>query len=62
MSERIDQQLVIDALNMAIVQSRPEPGLIHHTDQGRQYSSTAYVEILKKHGMVAEHEPAGELL
>jgi putative transposase len=52
MSERIDQQLVIDALNMAIVQSKPEPGLIHHTDQGRQYSSTTYVEMLKKHGMV----------
>jgi putative transposase len=52
MSERIDQQLVIGALNMAILQSRPEPGLIHHTDQGRQYSSTAYVEILKKHGMI----------
>ena len=38
MSERIDQQLVIKALQMAILRCRPEPGLIHHTDQGRQYS------------------------
>jgi len=52
MSERIDQQLVLDALNMALGQCRPPAGLIHHTDQGRQYSSTAYVETLKKHGMV----------
>lgn len=52
MSERIDQQLVLDALNMALVQSKPEAGLIHHSDQGRQYSSTAYVEMLKRHGMV----------
>ena len=52
MSERIDQQLVLDALNMAIRQCRPRPGLIHHTDQGRQYWSTAYVEMLKKHGML----------
>jgi putative transposase len=52
MSERIDQQLVLDALNMALGQCRPKPGLIHHTDQGRQYSSTAYVETLKKHGLV----------
>jgi len=52
MSERIDQQLVLDALNMALGQCRPQPGLIHHTDQGRQYSSTAYIETLKKHGMV----------
>lgn len=33
MSERIDQQLVIKALQMAILRCRPEPGLIHHTDQ-----------------------------
>lgn len=52
MSERIDQQLVLDALHMALGQWRPQPGLIHHTDQGRQYSSTAYVETLRKHGMV----------
>jgi putative transposase len=52
MSERIDQQLVLDALIMALGQGRVQPGLIHHTDQGRQYSSTAYIETLKKHGMV----------
>jgi putative transposase len=52
MSERIDQQLVLAALNMALEQCLPQTGLIHHTDQGRQYSSSAYVEILKKHGIV----------
>ena len=52
MSERIDQQLVLDALNMALGECQPKPGLIHHTDQGRQYSSTAYVEMLKRHGLV----------
>ena len=52
MSERIDQQLVLAALNMALEQCLPRTGLIHHTDQGRQYSSSAYVEILKKHGIV----------
>jgi putative transposase len=41
-----------DAKFMALGQCRPGPGLIHHTDQGRQYSSTAYVGMLKKHGMV----------
>jgi putative transposase len=52
MSERIDQQLVLDALKMALGQCRAQAGLIHHTDQGRQYSSTAYVETLKGHGMI----------
>jgi putative transposase len=45
MSERIDQQLVLDALKMALGQCRPQAGLIHHTDQGRQYSRTAYGNI-----------------
>jgi putative transposase len=52
MSERIDQQLILDALNMALGLCRPQAGLIHHTDQGRQYSSAAYIETLKKHGVV----------
>ena len=52
MSERIDQQLVLDALIMALGHCRVQAGLIHHTDQGRQYSSTAYVEMLKRHGLV----------
>jgi len=41
MSERIDQQLVLDALKMAQGQWCAQPGLIHHTDQRRQYSITA---------------------
>ena len=52
MSERIDQQLVIKALQMAILRCRPEPGLIHHTDQGRQYSGAVDVHLLKTYGML----------
>jgi transposase InsO family protein len=51
MSERIDQQLVLDGLNMALLQRKVKPGLIHHTDQGRQYSSAAYLAVLKRHGI-----------
>ena len=50
MSERLDQQLVIKALQMAILRCRPEPGLI--TDQGRQYSGAVYVNLLKTYGML----------
>jgi putative transposase len=59
MSERIDQQLVLDALNMALLQRRVKPGLIHHTDQGRQYSSTAYQTVLERHGMIASMSRRG---
>ena len=59
MSERIDQQLVLDALNMALLQRRVKPGLIHHTDQGRQYSSAAYLAVLNEHGMIASMSRRG---
>ena len=51
MSERIDQQLVLDGLNMALLQRKVKPGLIHHTDRGRQYSSAAYLDVLKHYGI-----------
>jgi transposase InsO family protein len=47
MSNRIDQQLVLDALHMAIAQRCPEPGLIHHSDQGQQYAG-AYWAVVER--------------
>jgi transposase InsO family protein len=29
-------ELVTDALGMAVHRRRPEPGLVHHSDQGSQ--------------------------
>jgi putative transposase len=59
MSERINQQLVIDALIMAIKQRNPKPGLIHHSDQGIQYSGANYQEILKVYDMIASMSRKG---
>lgn len=42
MGERPDEQLSLNALDMAITQRRPAPGLIHHTDQGVIYRSRRY--------------------
>ena len=36
-----------------------KPGLIHHTDQGRQYSSAAYLVVLKQHEMIASMSRLG---
>jgi len=44
MGERPDEQLTLSALNMAIAQRRPQPGLIHHTDQGVIYRARRYRE------------------
>ena len=43
-------QLVLDALNMALMQRRPT-GVIHHSDQGSQYTSVAFGLRCKEAGV-----------
>jgi putative transposase len=51
MSERIDGELTLAALHMALEQRQPLPGLMHHSDQGRQYTDNAYQALLKDNGI-----------
>ena len=46
-STRLDTVLTLKALRVAIAERRPIPGIIHHSDQGVQYASSAYVGELK---------------
>jgi len=49
MGERITQQLVIDALQMALGRRRDREGeLLHHSDRGSQYASGAFQELLRE--------------
>lgn len=51
LDRNLEASLTLDALNSALV-ARPTPeGLVHHSDQGVQYASKAYVEALKKEGI-----------
>ena len=52
MSDKADVELTLGALNMAVAQRRPKPGLIHHSDQGSQYTAGNYQSALKKRGML----------
>jgi putative transposase len=45
-------RLPIAALDQAIVQRQPAPGLVHHSDRGVQYASEDYVRVLRKHQMI----------
>jgi transposase InsO family protein len=36
MADHLRTELVLDALDMAITQRNPAPGLVHHTDHGCQ--------------------------
>jgi transposase InsO family protein len=49
-SPRLDSSLTLEALHMAIAGRRPDPGVIHHSDQGVQYASAKYVGELERHG------------
>src|ERR1700680_1623283 len=42
MATHMRASLVVDALKMARARRRPDPGLIHHSDQGSQYVSLAF--------------------
>ena len=52
MKDRPTQELVSEALLMAIEQRHPTAGLIHHSDQGILYCTNQYVELIKRHGVV----------
>jgi putative transposase len=50
MGHDLKAQLVLDALNMALTQRRPV-GVIHHSDQGSQYTSVAFGLRCKEAGV-----------
>ena len=52
MANHLKTELVLDALNMAIYNRRPEPGLIHHSDRGSQYTSVEFSSRLREAGIL----------
>ncbi len=60
MSHRITQSLALDALSAAILSRRPAAGLLHHSDRGSQYASTAYRELLDRHGIECSMSRLGD--
>jgi putative transposase len=58
-SKRIDGQLALAALRMAIAQRKPKPGCIHHSDRGVQYLCEEYVALLKEHGFWISNSAKG---
>jgi len=60
MGNQQNRQLVSDALTMAIEHRRPAPGLIHHTDQGVLYGTSAYRAILTRHAMIPSMSRKGD--
>jgi transposase InsO family protein len=59
MSERMTAALTISALKMAIRERRPGAGLIHHSDQGSQYTDGDYQALLSAHDIQASMNGVG---
>jgi transposase InsO family protein len=59
MSDRMTSALTVAALEMALLQRQPDAGLIHHSDQGSQYTDQAYQALLKDRGVRASMNGAG---
>lgn len=51
-ADHMRTELPLAALDMALGQRGPVPGLLHHSDQGSQYTSHLYQDELKKHGII----------
>lgn len=58
-SERIDAQLCLSALDDAIKKRKPRAGLIHHSDRGVQYACQEYRDRLRAHQIVASMSAQG---
>jgi len=59
LSRSLSSGLALRALEKAIAERQPPPGLVHHSDRGAQYACREYVALLEKHQIVASMSRPG---
>jgi transposase InsO family protein len=59
MGSRMTTELVQNALRKALQFRKPQPGCIHHSDQGSQYCAADYRKEVEKAGMIASMSRKG---
>ena len=62
MADHLRTELVETALDMALQQRRPDPGLLHHSDRGSQYTSHAYQNRLNDAELIISMSRTGNCL
>jgi putative transposase len=60
MTEHMRTELVADALQMAVYRRRPEPGLVHHSDQGSQYVALGFGQQARDAGIAVSMGSKGD--
>ena len=59
MGDRMTDDLVLAALEQALIHRNPLPGLLHHSDQGSQYTSHDFQKMLANHQITASMSGKG---
>ena len=59
MADHLREELVADALEMALAGRRPDADLLHHSDRGVQYASDAYQGRLSRRAIVVSMSRRG---
>ena len=59
-SNRINADLSLGALKMALGSRRPEFGLLHHSDQGVQYACHSYQQLLRANSLIPSMSRKGD--
>jgi putative transposase len=59
LGENLRAELAVGALDRALADRQIEPGIVHHSDRGVQYCSSAYVDKLQAHGFLISMSRAG---
>jgi putative transposase len=62
MESHLRTELVVSALEMALWRRQPASGLIHHSDQGVQYTSLSFGKRLEQAGIVPSMGRVGSAL
>lgn len=61
MSDTMTAQLVTDALIMAIWRRGKPDALLHHSDQGSQYTSEQFQRLMADNGVTCSMSPSGNV-
>jgi putative transposase len=62
LADHLRAEIVVDALEMAVARRRPDAGLVHHSDQGSQYTSLIFTRRCRAVGIDVSMGSRGDCL
>jgi len=59
MGDTLSHGILSDALHKALMQRKPDTGVMFHSDRGTQYASYAFRDLMERHGFVQSMSSSG---